>query len=270
MSEQTIPNHPQQWAVALVDFIRQTFLTAHKSKAVIAVSGGIDSAVSLRLLTSALGGESVFGILLPYKNQDMSDGQLVLDHVGVPKQQQITIQIEPIVVVAAEQLSLDHSSASNALDRVRLGNLMARSRMMLVYDLARQHNALVCGTENKSEHYLGYFTRFGDAASDLEPLSNLYKTQIRSLAQHLELPAVFWQKAPSAGLWAGQTDEAELGFSYQQADVVLHQLIDLKRAPADISTITGIEQTVIAAVMSQVQASAFKLVVPYSPGEITT
>ena len=141
---------------------------------------------------------------------------------------------------------------------------------MLVYDLARQHNALVCGTENKSEHYLGYFTRFGDAASDLEPLCNLYKTQVRSLAQHLELPAVFWQKAPSAGLWAGQTDEAELGFTYQQADMVLHQHVDLHQLPADIPTLTGIDPTVVIAVMNQVQTSAFKLVVPYCPEEKTT
>ncbi len=267
MSDQAIPNHPQQWVATLVDFIRQTFQTAHKTKAVIAVSGGIDSAVSLQLLTLALGKESVFGVLLPYQDQDMSDGQLALDHAGIPKQQQITIQIDPIVHAVADQLSLDYSLVSSSLDRVRLGNLMARSRMMLVYDLARQYDALVCGTENKSEHYLGYFTRFGDAASDLEPLCNLYKTQVRSLAKHLALPAVFWQKAPSAGLWAGQTDESELGFTYQQADVVIHQYVDLHRPVDEISAATGIDQTVVTSVIHQVQASAFKLVVPYCPEE---
>lgn len=270
MLEQTIPNHPQQWATDLVDFIRQTFQAAHKTQAVIAVSGGIDSAVSLQLLVSALGRESVVGVLLPYKDQDMSDGQLILNHVGIPQHQHITLQIEPIVSAAARKLTLDFEGSLSEIERVRLGNIMARSRMMLVYDLARQHNALVCGTENKSEHYLGYFTRFGDAASDLEPLTNLYKTQVRSLAQYLELPAIFWQKAPSAGLWAGQTDEVELGFSYQQADIVLHQLIDLHQAPADIPTITGIEQSVVTAVLNQVKASAFKLVVPYIPEETTS
>ena len=172
-----------------------------------------------------------------------------------------------IVAAAAQCSGINTEVELSSLDKVRLGNLMARSRMLLMYDLARQHNALVCGTENKSEHYLGYFTRFGDAASDLEPLTHLYKTQVRLLAQHLALPAVFWQKAPSAGLWAGQTDEAELGFTYQQADQVLFQLIDRKQPITAIAQLTGLDEQIVTAVHNQVEKSAFKLVVPYIPEE---
>lgn len=267
MSESNLPNHPRQWVTDLVAFIRQTFETAHKTKAVIAVSGGIDSAVALQLLVTALGPESVMSVLLPYRNQDMTDGQRIVDHVGIPAQQQKSIAIESIVAAAAQCSGINTEVELSSLDKVRLGNLMARSRMLLMYDLARQHNALVCGTENKSEHYLGYFTRFGDAASDLEPLTHLYKTQVRLLAQHLALPAVFWQKAPSAGLWAGQTDEAELGFTYQQADQVLFQLIDRKQPITAIAQLTGLDEQIVTAVHNQVEKSAFKLVVPYIPEE---
>lgn len=260
-----IPNQPQQWVIALSAFIQQTFRKTGKTKAVIAVSGGIDSAVALQLLTTALGSESVIGVLLPYREQDMSDGQLAMQHVGIPKDQQLTLPIDSIVAAAATSLGIAHTGELTSLERIRLGNLMARSRMMLVYDIARQHNALVCGTENKSEHYLGYFTRFGDAASDLEPLTYLYKTQVRYLAQYMELPAVFWQKAPSAGLWEGQTDEAELGFTYQQADLVMQQLIDQKQAITSIPAQTGIASSVVQRIVEQVENSAFKLVVPYFP-----
>ena len=109
-------------------------------------------------------------------------------------------------------------------DQLRLGNIMARVRMICLYDLAKQLDALVCGTENKSEKYLGYFTRFGDEASDIEPIMHLYKTEVYELAKHLGIPGAIVAKPPSADLWSEQTDERELGFSYKEADQVLHVL----------------------------------------------
>jgi NAD+ synthase len=105
---------------------------------------------------------------------------------------------------------------------------MARVRMILLYDLAKKHNALVCGTENKSEYLLGYFTRFGDAASDFEPIQHLYKTQVYQLASSLGVPKNIIKKTPTAGLWHGQTDEGEFGFSYKEADEVLFYYYDKK------------------------------------------
>lgn len=120
------------------------------------------------------------------------------------------------------------------LDKVRLGNVMARVRMMVLYDLAKKLNAIVCGTENKSEYYLGYFTRFGDAASDFEPIAHLYKTQVYQLAKYLGVPKEFIDKTPTAGLWPGQTDEGEFGFTYKEADAVLQLYFDKKLNLAEI------------------------------------
>ena len=123
---------------------------------------------------------------------------------------------------------------------------MARVRMIAVFDLAKQLDALVCGTENKSEKYLGYFTRFGDEASDIEPIQHLYKTQVKVLARQLQLPPVFLQKAPSAGLWADQTDEKELGFSYEQADQVLVELIDGEQSDPTAEIKEKVKQRIIS------------------------
>ncbi len=117
---------------------------------------------------------------------------------------------------------------SSEVNRVRLGNIMTRIRMILLYDLAKKHNALVCGTENRSEYLLGYFTRFGDQASDFEPIQHLYKTQVYELARFLGLPKNIIQKTPTAGLWHGQTDEGEFGFTYKEADIVLSYYYDKK------------------------------------------
>jgi NAD+ synthase len=134
---------------------------------------------------------------------------------------------------------------------------MARVRMIAVFDLAKKLGGLVCGTENKSEHYLGYFTRFGDSASDIEPLCHLYKTQIRQYATALGIPNQIITKAPSAGLWEEQTDEQELGFTYEQADIVIAEFLGETEENDEVST--DIRQKVVARIQSQ----QFKLEVPY-------
>lgn len=244
-------------ANAHIAFLRNTFTQQKVANAVIAVSGGIDSAVSLTLLSQALPKENIFPILLPYNNQNMDDAQAICTWNNIPRSQWQTYNIEkPVKEITA-------LTGITKNDHVRLGNVMARVRMILVYDCAKKLHALVCGTENKSEHYLGYFTRFGDAASDVEPIASLYKTEVRELATQLTLPAQFLSKQPSAGLWENQTDEQELGFTYEQADAVLHQLIDERKSPHSI-IIKEISQEVIARIVSRVQQHAFKLEVPYS------
>lgn len=133
---------------------------------------------------------------------------------------------------------------------------MARTRMICVFDTAKELDALVCGTENKSEHYLGYFTRFGDAASDIEPISTLYKTQVRMAAVDLGIPEVFLTKAPSAGLWENQTDEGEMGFTYEDADRALAVLLG--------ESTEEVDQNLLKKVDTVVKAQEFKRMVPYS------
>lgn len=257
MTNELFLENPAQAVARVVNFLQQSFAKQGKSQAVVAVSGGIDSALSFSLVTKALGAENVTAVLLPYQHQSMDDARLIVQHLQIPAGHLTEINIQPMVDEVARVLGVTEKEA------VRLGNIKARCRMICVYDIAKQKNALVVGTENKSEHYLGYFTRFGDAASDIEPICHLYKTQVRQLVESLQLPAVFLKKPPSAGLWAGQTDEDEMGFTYTQADQVLYQLIDRKVAPDEIQ-IDQASKEVVQKVVAQVNNMKFKLEVPYS------
>lgn len=250
----------------IIDFLRTTFDQTGKKNAVIAVSGGIDSAVSLTLLVRALGSDRVFTLLLPYGDQDMTDARSMLEFCQIAKTNRKEINIQPVIDQFASLLVMSGAGKAqyDSDQQKRVGNIMARVRMIMVYDLAAKLDALVCGTENKSEKYLGYFTRFGDQASDLEPIEHLYKTQVRQLAEYLHLPAVLQAKPPSAGLWPDQTDEAELGFSYAQADLVLEKLID-EKIPAEKILLEGVAPDAVRKITSRVKSQAFKQKVPYKP-----
>jgi NAD+ synthase len=145
-----------------------------------------------------------------------------------------------------------------------LGNIMARVRMILLYDLAKKRQALVCGTENKSEHLLGYFTRYGDEASDFEPIKHLYKTQVYQLAKALGVPNEIIQSPPSAGLWLGQTDEKQFGFSYYQADQILFLYLEKGLSLPVIVKKTGVEKRIVEKVISWYKTNDFKHRIPYS------
>lgn len=272
---------PQVVFTKTVKHLREIFQKTRAVRLVVAVSGGIDSALSLALAVEAVGLDKVSAVMLPYRDQDMTDAQLVISHLGIKSENTVTYQIEPIVVESIKVLGLavgnsNRDESTQNLVAVRLGNLQARARMLCLYDWAKQHHALVCGTENRSEHFLGYFTRFGDAASDIEPILHLYKTQVRQLAQAVGLPEVILTKSPSAGLWQGQTDEQELGFSYAEADQVLWQaevlglLVHLDKTPIPMGVIqlekagVSIGSTKITKILERVGAMQFKLEVPYT------
>jgi NAD+ synthase len=249
--------HPDQEIESICTFIKQTLQTQQKKQLVVAVSGGIDSTVALTLAARAVGPESVTALLLPFAEQTMENAQTAIAHNHIPKAQVMELNIEPAVVALQQLLGVSD------LDRMRRGNLMARTRMIAVYDQAKKLDALVVGTENKSEHYLGYFTRFGDAASDMEPLVHLYKTQVRQIADQLGIPSALITQTPTAGLWEGQSDEAELGFSYQDADLILYRLLDLNQQ-ADQIQIPGIASETIQKVATRVNHMHFKHEVPYT------
>lgn len=203
----------------IVQFIKGVFIKQKFVNVVIAVSGGIDSATCLYLLAKALPVEHIFVVHLSYIDSEFSTVKSIALSLGIPSKNISQLPIKPIV---------DEIAKRSDPDRVRLGNIMARVRMTLLYDLAKKLNALVCGTENKSEYSLGYFTRFGDSASDFEPIQHLYKTQVYQLAHYLGVPAEIINKVPTAGLWSGQTDEKEFGFTYREADEVLQLYFDKK------------------------------------------
>ncbi len=254
-------HYPQfsQETSAIIEFMQHVFSKTKKQNAVIAISGGIDSAVSLSLLVQALPKEQIWPILLPYGRQDMIDAETILEFWRVPAANKKILNISSIVDTTCKSLQITDA------DQIRKGNVTARTRMMAIFDYAKSKDALVVGTENKSEHYLGYFTRFGDQASDLEPLATLYKTQVRQLAREFTLPEIFLKKAPSADLWQNQSDEKELGFSYELADQVLHYLIDQKLAVTEIPQLFDQgQQSLVNRILARVEAMAFKQQVPYT------
>ena len=198
---------------------------------VLAWSGGIDSTVSLYLLAKAIPKEHITILHLPYETSYEKDFIAIQNDLNLDPKQFHAFSIKPKVDV------LWHPSQhqeSVELTRVRKGNMMARVRMIILYDWAKKLNALVCGTENKTEDLLGYFTRFGDAASDIEPIRHLYKTQVSELAKYLKVPETFITRQPTAGLWDGQTDEGEFGFSYEEADEVLFRSFERSKSVEEI------------------------------------
>ena len=208
--------NPKQETERITTFIKQSFATAGFTDTVIGLSGGVDSAVSCVLAVRALGLEHVHPILLPYgplNTRGVIDAMELVEKTKIPMMRVTRIDIKS----AVDQLV----RIDPFMDRVRKGNIMARIRMTYLFDAAKKHRALVMGTENKSEHELGYFTRFGDEASDVEPILHLYKIEVYELAKFLEVPESIITKPPSADLWPEQTDENELGFTYGEADEVL-------------------------------------------------
>jgi NAD+ synthase len=237
----------------LVQFLREEIHSAGFSRAVLGVSGGIDSAVVAALAARALGAQNVLGVLMPYRESDPQSeahGRLLCESVGI-RAQRVDIS------AMADGYLTEHADIS----RHRRGNVLARSRMIVLYDCAAVENALVVGTSNKTELLLGYTTQFGDSASALNPIGDLYKDQIYQLARQLGIPEPLCTKAPSADLFAGQTDEADLGFSYEQADRLLYLMVDERFSEDDLLK-AGFELPFIKKIVARIAGTQFKRVPP--------
>ncbi len=237
----------------LTGFIRSEINRVGYSRGVVNLSGGLDSAVSYALAVEALGPESVLALRLPYKTSaadSLEHAQLLIDQFG---SQCITIPITDMVdpLIAHDPAMTD----------TRKGNIMARLRMVVAYDQSEVFKGLVIGTGNKTEILLGYTTLYGDSASALNPLGDLYKTQVRQLARALNIPEVIVAKAPSADLWKGQTDEGELGFTYAEADKLLYLLVDQRYRPEECVE-AGFEEGFVRRVTERIRKNQFKRVLP--------
>jgi NAD+ synthase len=206
-------------AAALSSFIRDETTKFGIQKVVVGLSGGIDSALSTYLAARALGPEKVLAVMMPYRTsaaESLSDAQAVIDALGLPSRR--------LEITAAADAFIEREPE---MSRLRRGNIMARLRMVTLYDQSEAWGpALVLGTSNKTEALVGYTTIYGDAAAALQPIADLYKTQVRQLSRALGVPAGILDKPPSADLWPGQTDEQEMGFSYEELDQVLYLLVD--------------------------------------------
>lgn len=233
----------------LQHFLKQEIGKIGLSKAVIGLSGGVDSALVAALLARALGPENVYAIAMPYRESNPDSeahARLAAETFGIHYQVR---DISPMV----DAFFKDMPQA----DVLRKGNKMARERMCILYDFSAEKNALVIGTSNKTELLLGYGTIFGDLASAINPIGDLYKTHVWELSRYLGVPAEIVDKPPSADLWIGQTDEQELGYSYKEIDPLLYYLVDL-RYPDEILRELGYKADMIAAIKLRITRNQFK------------
>ena len=237
----------------LTGFIRTELNRVGFQKTLLGLSGGIDSALSLYLSARALGPKNVLAVRMPYKtspDETMEDAQTMIDDLGV---QSLTVEITDMVDPLINRYE--------NMDRVRAGNIMARMRMIVLYDQSVPFKGLVMGTSNKTEMLLGYSTVFGDAAAALQPIGDLYKAQVRQLAGALGVPERVIQRAPSADLWKGQTDEGELGFTYDAVDRLLYLLVDQRYRP-ETCVEEGFDAAFVDRVVRMMRQNHFKRVMP--------
>ena len=237
----------------LTGFIRSELNRMGFARAIINLSGGLDSALSCALAAQSLGSENVIALRLPYRTSSpdsLEHAQLMIDKFQVQsKTIEITEVVDPLI---------NHDP--NMSDK-RKGNIMARARMIALYDQSEVFKALPIGTSNKTEILLGYTTMWGDMAAALNPIGDLYKTQVRQLARALEIPDVIIEKPPSADLWLGQTDEGELGFTYEEVDKLLFLIVDHRYSAQDCIE-EGFDEKFVHSVLTRVRRNQFKRMMP--------
>jgi len=239
----------------LTGFLKNEIKKTGIKKAVIGLSGGIDSAVAAVLTAKSLGSKNLTCLLMPYKTSSKDSITDAMKIIKMLKVKYKKIDITEITEAFAKSIK------DKKISKVRLGNIMARVRMILLYDESAKQKALVIGTGNKTEILLGYSTIFGDAASALNPMGDLYKTQVRSLARHLGIPENIISKNPSADLWKGQTDEGELGFTYEEVDKYLFDKIDERKSEKELLK-SGYDAKFMKKVNSMIIKNQFKRVPP--------
>jgi len=237
----------------LTGFIKSEVTRVGYSRAVINLSGGLDSAISCVLAVDALGAENVLALRLPYRTSSpdsLEHAQIMIDEFKIPSETiDITGMVDPLI---------NHDPD---ISNMRKGNIMARVRMIILYDQTEVFKGLPIGTSNKTEILLGYSTMWGDMASAINPIGDLYKTQARQLARAINVPAPIIDKPPSADLWEGQTDEGELGFTYEEVDKLLYLLVDQRYSPQECIE-EGFDAGFVNSVIARIRRNQFKRMMP--------
>lgn len=251
------PKFREEHVEAIHSFLRHHLDESGRKGVVLGMSGGLDSSVVAKLCADALGPRKVLGLAMPEKagGADERDARDWAKALGIAFR---TAPIGSVVSTIAKELKVPKS------DRIGLGNVKARVRMITLYHVARSEERLVIGTGNKSEIALGYFSKFGDAGCDFLPIGDLYKTQVREMARHLGLPRAILEKVPTAGLWPGQTDEGELGMPYEEIDGVLLG-IELGLSAEEIAERAGVAMKKVVRIEGLVASGVHKRKVPLIP-----
>lgn len=255
-----IPTITEDDVRSLKEFVVKTVERAGCRGVVIGLSGGIDSAVVTKLCADALGPEKVLNVFMPSRVSPGEDYKVTKELADTWGTEYRVVDIQPAVDALAATLL---SGEETALER---GNISARCRMAVLYNLAKKRGYLVMGTCNLSEFMMGYFTKFGDGACDVTPLADLYKTQVRQVARIIGVPEPIISKPPSAGLWEGQTDESEMGIRYADLDAVLYEMAQ-GRADDKIASSTGLSIEKVADVRRQVKVMEHKRFPPVRPSD---
>lgn len=248
---------PVATAGLIVAFIRSQMAQTGFSRIVVGLSGGVDSATVAFLAAGAVGADKVLAVRMPYRTSSPTserDALSVVEAIGCRTARvEITAMVDPLLALMATGDEPSH--------QVRRGNVMARQRMIVLYDKSVEFDGLVAGTSNKTEALLGYTTQYGDAASAFAPIGDLYKSQLRAVGEHLGVPAEIVAKPPSADLWPGQTDEDELGQTYADLDRTLFALVD-RRWRIDRCVAAGLDRDLVEWVAARVARMEYKRQMP--------
>jgi len=237
----------------LTNFIREESKKAGFERVILGLSGGLDSTVCAHLAVQAMGAEKALALIMPYKNIDAEGIQLAEKVSKILKITYKKIDISPQIDA--------YYSAFPTDSQLLKGNKMARERMSILYDFSAREKALILGTSNKTELLIGYGTIHGDMACGINPIGDLYKTQLRELGRYLKIPEEILTKKPTAGLWAGQTDEEEIGLKYEELDLILYHLVDLRQSPDELIK-AGFEEVKVKKTVELIKKSEFKRKMP--------
>ena len=260
MSDTKIPKITMDDVNLLTAFIKDTVRKTRSKGVVIGLSGGIDSAVVTKLCVDALGPDNVLNIFMPSRGTPAEDYKTTADLATLWGTEYKVVDVQPAVDALAAVLLTD---AETPLER---GNISARCRMIVLYNLAKKRQYLVIGTSNQSEIMMGYFTKFGDGACDVTLLANMYKTEVRQIASLIGVPQPIIDKPPSAGLWEGQTDESDMGIRYEDLDSILYDM-EQDMSDAQIANDTGLSKEQVSEIRRQVALMEHKRLPAIRPSE---
>ncbi len=247
----------------IIRFIQQKVSEAKAKGAVIGLSGGVDSALTLALTSEAIGSKNVTVLIMPHTSltpkEDVEDARRLTEKLG----------IENVIEIPIDEFSQLYKSKLQEkgieLDKYSHGNLLARTRMTLLYAVANQKKYMVVGTGDKSEIFIGYFTKYGDGGADILPIGDLYKTRVRELAKFVGIPDNIAYKPSSPRLWEDHLAEKELGVTYEEVDVILYAFLDLRLKVEDLYSIKGLNPNAVKLVLTKVYQNEHKRMIPPIP-----